>query len=232
MMAMAFGLGFFGSWHCLGMCGPIALGVKPFAPNFISKLVSSLSYNMGRVVSYGILGLIFGLFGNVINIAGAQQWLSIIAGIFLIVLFIFSLDLEHYLYRFKAMKQGIALVQTKLTQIQSKTNSNQPIVIGVINGFLPCGMVYLALAGAVLQGTTLGGIQFMVLFGLGTIPAMFSLMSIEQFFKGKFNLNRLRNVLPVLQLFLGIYLIYRGLAIDFPDALDFNLAIKNPIWCH
>lgn len=232
MIAMAFGLGFFGSWHCLGMCGPIALGVKPFAPNFISKIFSALSYNFGRVISYSLLGLIFGLFGSMINIAGAQQWLSILAGVFLIILFIVSMDIEHYLYRFKPFKHAIVKIQHRVARLHSRKGSNQAMNIGLINGFLPCGMVYLALAGAVMQGTTTGGIQFMFIFGLGTIPALFILMSIEQFFKDKIKLVRLRNVLPVLQLFLGIYLIYRGLAIDFPEALDFNLAIKNPIWCH
>lgn len=232
MIAMALGLGFFGSWHCLGMCGPIALGVKPFAPNFISKLFSSLSYNFGRVISYSVLGLIFGIFGRMINIAGAQQWLSILAGIFLVFLFIVSLDIERILYKIRPLKALIGFVQKKVGTLYSKGGTDHAAYIGLINGFLPCGMVYLALAGAVMEGSTWGGVQFMFFFGLGTIPAMFTLMSLEQLFNSRYNLGKLRNVLPYLQLLLGIYLIYRGLAIDFPETLDFNLAIKNPIWCH
>lgn len=229
---MALALGFFGSWHCLGMCGPIALGVNSVGYSWLSKVISPLSYNIGRVISYSFLGLVIGLFGSLINFSGLQQSLSIIAGIFLIFLFIVSLDLEHYLYRFDVFKKAFDRVHKKIIVIAHKFGSSRPIYLGLINGFLPCGMVYLALAGALMAGDLIGGVQFMFFFGLGTIPALFGLIVMKELLKGKIKFAKLRSVLPFLQLALGIYLIYRGLSVDFPEQLDFSLGIKNPILCH
>ena len=212
MIWVAFTLGFMGSLHCIGMCGPIAIPLaRVSSDNRVSQLIHITKYNSGRVITYSILGLIFGMISELINFSGLQSSLSILGGIFLIGLFAASLDIEKFLFRWPAFKRLFSAIQNQLSKVLTGSASKYPLLIGLVNGILPCGLVYLALAGAVTSGSAVNGMLFMLFFGLGTFPSMVSLMLgiklIDQKFKSGFN-----RIFPVLHLLFGILLIIRGLS--------------------
>lgn len=233
MILMALSIGFFGSLHCMGMCGPLALGISNFAPNSPwQAIIHALKYNIGRVVSYALIGIIIGSIGELMSLVSLQKVISIASGVLLIILLIFSLDLESFLMK---SKRFLLFYQKSFTRISSKLigmAKEKPFRLGMANGILPCGLVYLAVAGSISMGSFLGGVSFMLLFGIATIPTMLLIM-----FAGKQLLFKRipifkRIILPGMQLILGIYLISRGLGVDFPSTLDFQLALKNPIMCY
>ncbi|MBP6334260.1 MAG: sulfite exporter TauE/SafE family protein [Bacteroidia bacterium] len=174
----AFLVGFLGSFHCAGMCGPIALAL-PLADNSRwSILAGRTLYNAGRVITYSLLGLIIGLFGHTIALAGYQGLLSIVSGVLILAAVLLPLAFKRLdaLSRFSSMYgQKIKRVFRTIFGVKSKLNL---LLIGLVNGFLPCGFVYLALAGAVASGSLTNSVLYMTFFGLGTIPMMLSLSMI------------------------------------------------------
>jgi sulfite exporter TauE/SafE len=214
------------------MCGPIALGVSNIGyQSGRNQLFTSIQYNIGRVVTYALLGLLFGLIGQTIVLAGMQKVFSFIAGILLILLFLLSLDFEQFLSRIKPFKKGLSRISSFISGMASSELMKKPFVFGMANGILPCGLVYLAIAGSLAAGGITEGIMFMTLFGLGTIPALFALMLGSGLISPRIR-SGFRKFLPYVQLLMGIYLIYRGIVVDMPDQLDFYTALKNPIMCH
>lgn len=214
------------------MCGPIALGVSNIGyKSGKNQLFTSIQYNFGRVVTYALLGFLFGVVGQTIVLAGMQKVFSFLAGIFLIILFLLSLDFEQFLSRIKPVKKGLSRISAFITDMASNELMNKPFIFGMANGILPCGLVYLALAGSLTSGGIYQGIIFMILFGLGTIPALLTLMLGSGLIGPKLRIG-FRKFLPYVQLLMGLYLIYRGMVVDMPDQLDFYSALKNPIMCH
>lgn len=232
MWLVALTLGFFGSLHCIGMCGPLALAFcdRPKAGLF-QRLAVTLSYNLGRVVTYGILGVLFGLMGSIIIIADLQKVISIVIGIVFITAFIFSVDIDKSLSRMPVGKRMIQQVHLFLSSMIKTGKRRSPFILGMVNGLLPCGLVYVAIAGALTVGGFLEGGLFMMLFGLGTIPAMGVLTMSVQMATVSVR-ARIRRIVPFVTLAFGIFLIYRGIVIDMPLELNFWEALKNPVMCH
>ena len=226
----AFILGISGSLHCLGMCGPLALSCHLPSESMTTNLVNGLKYNLGRTFSYMTLGLIFGTIGGLATTASLQQSLSVILGILLIGSFLLSINLEHQLYQIKWLNKVSEGVRVAIGSIMARHN-NAAWLLGVANGFLPCGLVYLALSGAVASGTMLNGVLFMMIFGLGTIPSLLSLMIGFQWVSSGLR-SKLRTTLPYLTLLFGIYLVWRGLSVTPPDELNFWVALTSPTLCH
>ena len=232
MIIIAFTLGFLGSLHCVGMCGPLALGVSNVPTiGVLGKLFHALKYNFGRVVTYSILGLVFGLIGQTLIVTGLQKFLSIGAGVLLVILFFASLDLETFFRRIPAFKNYVKKVSELTTSFMRNNASSNPFILGMANGLLPCGLVYLALTGSMLAGGIVPGILFMAFFGIATIPSLLILVLGTNLINMKLRLS-LNRILPYVQLVMGVYLIYRGIAIDTPESLDFYSALKDPIMCH
>lgn len=234
-MWMALTLGFFGSVHCLGMCGPLAMGVANYGEkNRIASVLHATSYNVGRIVTYAALGGLFGLIGEGILISGFQKIFSIIAGVFLIVLFLFSMDLERVLFKSTIYKSLFTTITSSISKSFSRGAHRYPLLVGMLNGLLPCGLVYLALAGSLTMGHVGLGAAFMVFFGLGTFPVMIGVMllggKLRSLEVAKRNITK--TVFPILHLFLGVFLIYRGVVVDVPVDLDFWMAVKHPVMCH
>ena len=176
MVFTAFLLGFFSSAHCIGMCGPIALAL-PQLPAGGKWLMfrTALYYNLGRILSYTLIGLIFGLIGSSIALMGMQQIFALLIGTVLLLIGVFSLNLENLLAKIPIFRHFYTWVQVN---IQNQFRSSGPFSyfkIGILNGFLPCGVVYLALAGTLVLDQLLAGPVFMLFFGLGTLPLMLSL---------------------------------------------------------
>lgn len=208
----ALAIGFFGSFHCIGMCGPIALALPGKNDSTISLIGGRLLYNFGRVITYTFLGVIFGLIGHSIALAGLQQSISILLGILILV---------GALFQFKSLegwkqKTGINSLFNRLEKLMlsqfKKGGTITLFTIGLLNGLLPCGFVYVGLAGSVTTGSILQGTLFMALFGLGTIPAML-MMSLAPGFVSIEWRQRINKFIPYLAAAFGIYLIYRGIIV-------------------
>ena len=232
MWVVAFSLGLVGSLHCVGMCGPLAIVFcTREGSSKIQTVQSALAYNIGRTVTYSILGLLFGLLGSFLFVTDLQKTASIILGILLIVAFMFNINIDNSINGNSIIKKYHAAVRNFISRMMAKSKEYHPFQLGMANGLLPCGLVYLALAGALATGHILSGITFMALFGLGTIPMLFALVVSIDLFPMK--VRRLfKPILPYVSLAFGIFLIYRGIAIDMPSELNFWEALKNPLLCH
>jgi sulfite exporter TauE/SafE len=212
-MLSALALGFLGSFHCIGMCGPIVLALPNHYQHKYVKIYSSLLYNMGRVITYGMLGLIFGLLGEGIYLGGMQQAVSIITGAVIIILVLFPYILPAKMKQFSIMKYP--LLKNAFSNLFKSESYSAYLLLGLINGLLPCGFVYIALSGALLMGDTLQGSIFMMLFGIGTIPAMFTLSMAGSFVSLSFR-NKIKKSIPYLSVIVGLILILRGFNLGIP----------------
>lgn len=211
MYWLAFTTGIIGSLHCLGMCGPIALGLPGNTQNKAVFIWQRLQYNIGRVFTYGVLGAVMGLPGQWINTGHWQQGLSIAAGAALLLWFFAGL-FQKKNNLFGGFYSRVAI---GLQKAFARTGIWQWLSIGVINGLLPCGLVYVALAGAFASGGLLQAMLFMLFFGLGTIPMMLAIGLSTAFTGIKFR-SKLKRVLPATTLVVGLLLIVRGLNLGIP----------------
>ncbi|MFA5556078.1 MAG: sulfite exporter TauE/SafE family protein [Flavobacteriaceae bacterium] len=217
-------LGLVSSLHCVGMCGPIALMLPIDRQNKTKKAFQIALYHLGRILSYGFLGLIFGLLGRSLYLAGIQQQLSIVIGIFIISVAVIP---ERIFARYnfsKPIYRAISYVKTSLGK-QFKNRSNKSIfTIGILNGFLPCGMVYVALFGALAMQNALYGMFFMMLYGLGTVPLMSLVVYFSSHIKNSLGKN-LTKLIPIVTTCVGVLFILRGLGLDIPFVSPSNLQL-------
>ncbi|MDB6059070.1 MAG: hypothetical protein JWO95_2914 [Verrucomicrobiales bacterium] len=192
------------------MCGALALLVPVTGPSLPQRIVSRVTYNAGRLLTYAVLGILFGLFGRAFAIAGLQRWLSIAAGALIILGFILSMRpmLSSPVARsvgWARSKFGVLLRKRTLLSIGG---------LGALNGLLPCGLVYVACAASASTGDALGGLEYMLVFGLSTMPMLLAIGI------GGAALNlaglRLKRVVPTVALVAGVLLILRGLALGIP----------------
>jgi sulfite exporter TauE/SafE len=208
----ALAIGFLGSFHCIGMCGPIALALPGKDDSTGTLILGRLLYNIGRVVTYSILGIIFGFIGQSIALAGFQQTVSVLLGAIIVI---GALSQFPFLATWKK-KIGFNKLFNRLEKLMvsqfKKGGTTTLFTIGLLNGLLPCGFVYVGLAGSVTTGSIVEGSLFMMLFGLGTIPAMMA-MSLAPGFISLDWRQRINNFIPYLAAAFGIYLIYRGIII-------------------
>ena len=205
-----FTIGIVGSMHCIGMCGPIALAL-PVRNNSNSRRVFSIAlYNLGRISTYAIFGTIFGILGKSFYIAGLQRQISVFLGI-LILLGLFVPYLLKQKNKFNNWWNKIfGNLYKEMGSLLKNDSLISLYIIGLINGLLPCGLVYLALAGALAQTEIIDGTLFMVMFGLGTVPAMFVVGWSSKFISLKMR-NNIKVLSPYLIGFFGVLLILRGL---------------------
>lgn len=203
--------GLLSSLHCVGMCGPIALATPATGTSRSSIILGKLLYNLGRTISYASLGYGFGLFGSGFKMAGMQQTLSIAAGILMIAGAIWG-------ERFLASVQSTALGGWRMkamSQWFGKRGYQASFMVGVFNGLLPCGMVYIALLGSLATQSALAGSLFMIVFGLGTIPMMFSISLMGMFIPSS-SRSLIRRFTPVLVVMIGCLFVLRGMNLGIP----------------
>lgn len=181
----------------------------------ISIASKSLIYNLGRTLTYGLLGLAMGLMGWCLEIGGLQKIFSISLGVTLLysslIHIIPSIGINHFFPKISLFKK----IFDKLKKSLVINNNSNAIRIGMLNGLLPCGLVYVALASSVTLSSPLHSSLYMILFGLGTVPLMFIVMVGGNLYKHI--TTKLRRFLPVALAILGIYLIYRGIALHLTD---------------
>ena len=206
----AFFIGFVGSLHCIGMCGPIAIALPVPTSSNLSFLTGRILYNLGRVVTYSFLGAVLGLIGSKIALAGAQQVVSIILGIIVIVAVILPQKYKNYFAQHPIIQKLAQPLKNNIGVLFKKGTFSAMFLIGILNGFLPCGLVYVALAGAIASGDAFSGAAVMILFGLGTVPSMFAASVFGKFINVGIR-TKIRKAVPVLAILLGVIFILRGM---------------------
>ena len=233
MLVSAFILGLLGSFHCVGMCGPIAFMLPVDRSNTVKKITQISIYHFGRLLAYSIIGLVFGLIGKSLYIFGFQQQLSIIIGVLMILVVLIPQQTFNKYNFSKPIYRLISKVKSALGSAMKKKTMDTFLTIGFLNGFLPCGLVYMALFAAIAGGNALNGILYMAVFGLGTIPLMTTTIYFSQFLKGKAR-QRIQKAIPVFVILIGALFILRGLGLGIPylsPAPVYEL-VSNGVDCH
>ncbi|MEF3078778.1 sulfite exporter TauE/SafE family protein [Winogradskyella poriferorum] len=215
MLYSAFILGLLGSLHCVGMCGPIAFMLPVDRSNSFKKVSQIGVYHIGRLLAYSLIGLVFGLLGKSLNLFGVQQQLSIAIGVLMIVVVLIPYKTFAKYNLSKPLNKIISKVKSNLGQALKKKTPDTFLTIGFLNGFLPCGLVYMAVFGAIATGSLLQGSFYMVLFGIGTIPLMTSAIYLGKFLNQTIK-QRIQKAIPVFVVIIGVLFILRGLGLGIP----------------
>jgi sulfite exporter TauE/SafE len=224
-------LGLLGSAHCIGMCGPLALAVPSPGNSFGARLGGTLALNSGRMITYGLIGAGFGLFGRGLQLAGLQQVVSIALGV-IILAGLLAPQLLRALRVERSTGTVVMRLQGVMARHLKRTSPEGLFFTGMLNGLLPCGLLYLAAAGAMAQIGWAQGTLFMVFFGLGTWPALVGLR-LSGSYAGPGFRTVLRKATPYAYAIMGILFILRGLDLGIPflspDLPDANSAAEA---CH
>ena len=215
MLFTALLLGLLGSFHCIGMCGPIAFLLPVDRTNQKNKFLQILVYHVGRLLAYGIIGLIFGLMGKGFKLFGMQQQLSIIVGVIMIVSVVIPFHKIGQKKIVAPIYKWISFLKSSLGEALKNKTKDTFLTIGFLNGFLPCGLVYMAVLGAVASGNSLYGGIYMVSFGLGTIPLMTSVIYVGNILSSKARLYIKRSI-PVFVVIIGLLFVLRGMGLGIP----------------
>lgn len=211
----AMALGFLGSFHCVGMCGPIALSLPVQHLKGVNKALGIGIYNLGRIFTYSVAGLLFGFIGLSFKFFGWQQWLSILLGICLLIIFLFQVFPRKKFRRSATLNLWNQWIIKKLSPLFHSKKKSTLLTIGMLNGMLPCGLVYMALAGAIATGNIIYSAVFMAGFGAGTLPAMV----VASYAAGIMTVpvrNKIKKVLPYMLAVMGLLLILRGMNLEIP----------------
>lgn len=206
-------LGSLGSFHCVGMCGPIALSLPLRGNNLIQRLSGGLLYNIGRTIMYGVMGAFFGLIGQGFSMVGFQRWISIIMG----SLMVLSVLLPSIFQKFDILNTDpvTSRLRKAIGKLFEKKSYGGLFLIGLLNALLPCGLVYMAIAAAIATGNTISGIFFMIIFGLGTLPMMLLMSIIGNAISIPVR-NKINKIIPYVVVVIGIIFILRGLSLGIP----------------
>ncbi|SDS15679.1 hypothetical protein SAMN05192545_0875 [Maribacter dokdonensis] len=233
MLLSALILGLMGSLHCVGMCGPIAFMLPVDRTNNYKKFGQIFIYHFGRLLAYGIIGLIFGLLGKGLSIFGIQQKLSIAIGIIMILIVLIPYQTFNKYNLSKPIYKVISKVKNQLGKELKKKSPDTFLTIGFLNGFLPCGLVYMALFGSIAMGDALQGSLYMMLFGVGTLPLMTAAIYFSNLLKGGIR-QKVQKAIPVFVIIIGALFILRGLGLGIPyvSPAPVTQLVSNAIECH
>lgn len=220
-------LGLLGSFHCLGMCGPIAFVLPLDRHNKFKGFLQTFLYHFGRITSYAIIGLLFGLLGKGLYISGLQQNLSIVIGVIMIFIVILPASFFNKFDLTKPLYFAVGKVKSNLGIYLKKSSLKAFFVIGFLNGFLPCGLVYMALFAAISTGSSFNGALYMALFGLGTVPMMTAALLFGNFIKLSIR-NKIQKAIPIFVVIIGLLFILRGLGLGVKYISPPNNKLKIP----
>ncbi|MEO6177781.1 MAG: sulfite exporter TauE/SafE family protein [Flavobacterium circumlabens] len=224
MLYSAFIFGLISSFHCIGMCGPIAMMLPVDRQNEAKKVTQIVTYHLGRLAAYSTIGLIFGLLGRFFFLAGLQQKLSIFIGLAMILVVLIPEKIFSKYNFSKPVYKVISKIKSGLgTQFKNRSYKSL-FIIGLLNGFLPCGMVYVALFGAIAMQSAGFGVLYMLLFGLGTVPLMTIVLYINSIITASFR-NRIQKVIPYIAVIIGVLFILRGLGLGIPYVSPSNMSL-------
>lgn len=214
LLINGFILGLAANLHCLGMCGPIALAVPLKRGSTGQIMQGALAYNFGRIFTYSLLGMIVGSIGLSVTTIGFLQGMSIACGILLLLVAwhkwfgtIFSLS-----FSLPRLQRWIS---SRMGHLLKSTSSFKLAPLGMLNGLLPCGMVFAGLLNAILAANPWVGALSMFAFGLGTLPSMMAVAFAAQKI-GQSTRLRFKQVVPYMLTVVGILIILRGMNLDIP----------------
>lgn len=210
-----FVIGLLGSLHCIGMCGPIVLALPAGQFKSFRFFAGRILYNLGRVITYSVFGLIFGIIGKNLAVIGLQRWVSVISGVLIIIIVLLPGKTKTDFINMLPFGKATQKIKEAFGKLFKSGSLTSMLFIGIVNGLLPCGFVYVGVAGAIASGDVLSGVLYMALFGMGTIPVMF-ITSVAGNFISLGVRQRLTRIIPVLAIILAVIFILRGLSLGIP----------------
>ncbi len=211
----ALALGFLGSLHCVGMCGPIVLCLPQVGTSKLSFLLSRLVYNLGRVVTYSAMGTICGLIGHFVSLAGYQKSLSIVVGAGILLAILLPSRIVQRIGLLSPLANLAARGKQWWSRLLNRKTHLSQFGIGILNGFLPCGFLYIGLAAATTTGSAGSASLYMVLFGLGTVPALMLTALFSGFIRSSFR-ARVLKASPAIAVAMALLLMLRGMSLGIP----------------
>lgn len=229
--ALLFGL--ISSLHCIGMCGPIAMMLPVSRDNATKKAIQILLYHLGRLTTYASLGFLFGLLGKGLYLAGFQQQISILVGLLMVAMAIIP---EKVFAKYNFSRPVYRLISKVKTNLGSQFKRKSPdalFTIGLLNGLLPCGLVYAALFGAIAMQNVGFSIMYMLLFGIGTIPLMSAVVYVSNVLSIPFR-NKFQKIIPLVTVVIGILFVMRGMGLNiaYISPSNMHLFIQTAANCH
>jgi len=204
----AFVLGLFGSLHCAGMCGPLVFALHKGGSGY-----GKITYHTGRILTYALLGLILGGLGFAAQLAGLQKWFSLLLGVGLLASVIFPLISSRFHSHYLSTKTSGWLsggVRKWMGRAVASHSPFRQLWLGGLNGLLPCGMVYIAIAGSLSMADYFQSSLYMIFFGLGTWPMLLAI-SYGSTFANHLSWLNIKRLAPIFIACLGLLLIWRGL---------------------
>lgn len=225
---LALTMGLLSSFHCIGMCGPIALALPVHTGSKFRQFAGVGIYNGGRALTYAALGLAFGTVGSSLVWMGYLRYLSIFTGVLMLIYVFWPSRMNGYLHTPAFWERSVHYIKKRMSEMLRSRKMHGWLMLGILNGLLPCGLVYLALISSVATGSTVGGGIYMLLFGVGTLPAMMAVGFFRQCFTPALR-TRMHKLTPVVLSVAGIWLIARGVFIEYPSAG--GVAASIPV-CH
>lgn len=206
-------LGIVGSLHCVGMCGPLALSLPVHQFDTQRKWMAILLYNVGRLLTYALLGIGLGSCGHLFAWWGLQQTISILAGVMILILLLSQFSLADRISYVAGFQDWVNRNLVRAFHKAGRPGSF--LLIGLLNGLLPCGLVYAAIAASVATMHSAQGLALMLSFGLGTFPMMIGILRFSDWIKGRIR-HKLKLAIPVAVTGLALLLIFRGLNLGVP----------------
>jgi uncharacterized protein len=222
----AFLLGLVGSLHCAGMCGPLALALPAAGDTTPAYVLGRVAYNAGRIVTYWLLGIVFGVVGYTLLVAGFQRWFSIALGVVLLL----GLFASRRLALARPVTAAVNQLKSRMSVLLRRRSLVGLAALGLLNGLLPCGLVYVACAGAAATGGTLAGASYMTAFGIGTVPMMLAISLSGKLVPTSLRLKLVKTV-PVCVFLLATLLILRGMSLGIPYVSP-DMSGGSPSCCH
>jgi sulfite exporter TauE/SafE len=212
---LAFTMGLISSLHCIGMCGPIALALPVHKGSRLKQFSGLLLYNSGRALSYSVLGMLVGGIGTSIAWLGYLRYLSVFAGLLMLAYVFWPSRLDRHFHPPAFWVRFVHFLKQQMAAMLQSRSAGSWLMLGIFNGLIPCGMVYMALMSSIATGSMASGAIYMMIFGLGTFPAMISIGIAKQKFTPALR-SRIRRFTPVMLAVAGIWLVMRGVLVDLP----------------
>lgn len=215
MLWSGFILGLLGSFHCMGMCGPIAFLLPVEHKKPTKKALQVSVYHAGRLFAYGLIGLLLGLVGKSFDLFGLQQQLSIVVGAAMIVMVVITYYIGMNFTVTKPLYRLVGKLKSAMGKELKKKTFDAFFTMGFLNGLLPCGLVYMAVIGAIGSGNAMEGAVYMMFFGLGTVPLMTAAVYLGNVISLKVK-SAMKKAVPVFVIGIGVLFIIRGLGLGIP----------------
>lgn len=226
---LALSMGLLSSFHCIAMCGPIALALPIQKGNKFQQFAGLVFYNGGRTLTYAALGIALGSLGSSFAWIGYLRYLSIFSGVLMLLYVLWPAHLDSYFHPPKFWQKFIQYLKKQMGEMLRSRKMPSWFLLGILNGLLPCGLVYLALISSIATGNAFSGGLYMLMFGLGTLPAMMAVGFFKQWFSISLR-SRVRKLTPIMLAIAGILLVMRGILIQYPSTNSAN--INSITICH